>query len=302
MAKLVSVIIPAFNRADTIYRAIKSVLAQKYEELEIIVVDDASTDNTEEVVRGFQDKRVRYLRQSENRGAAAARNAGIEAARGEFAAFLDSDDEWLAGKLDKQMKLFEFLGDDFGVVYCGFNIVRSCRIKKTVMPKHRGDISAYIWPRNIVGTFSVAAARLKYIRAAGGLDESMRSFQDWDLYIRLSRICKFDFVNEPLVNFYMEYSLSRISNMKLSIVEGRIMIHAKYSAQIDKLPAKIKSEHFYNMSKCLLEVGALSAGMKDACRAFIRADNLKTLCRAFFAVFRGGMVLIKRKVLAVFYR
>lgn len=103
----VSVIIPTYNRAHLIGRAIKSVLNQTYKDFEIIIVDDGSTDKTEEVVKDFKDERVRYIRREKNKGGSAARNTGIKAARGEYIAFQDSDDEWLPEKLEKQMKAFE---------------------------------------------------------------------------------------------------------------------------------------------------------------------------------------------------
>ena len=100
---VVSVIIPTYNRAHLIGRAIRSVLDQTYQDWELIVVDDASTDDIPGIVKGFTDGRVKYIRHDENKGAAAARNTGIQAARGAYIAFLDSDDEWLPEKLERQV-------------------------------------------------------------------------------------------------------------------------------------------------------------------------------------------------------
>src|SRR5215218_7102231 len=91
----VSVVIPTYNRAPLLGRSIRSVLAQCYEDFEVIVVDDGSTDDTAEVVAGFRDARVSYVRLARNTGAGAARNVGIRLARGGFLAFQDSDDEWM---------------------------------------------------------------------------------------------------------------------------------------------------------------------------------------------------------------
>jgi glycosyltransferase involved in cell wall biosynthesis len=115
----VSVIIPTYNRAHLIGRAIQSVLDQTYQDFEIIIVDDGSTDNTEVVLKKFQnkDERIRYIRHDKNKGGSTARNTGIKAARGRFIALLDSDDEWLPEKLQKQLEVFESSPPEVGVVY-----------------------------------------------------------------------------------------------------------------------------------------------------------------------------------------
>ena len=118
----VSVIIPTYNRAKLLPRAIKSVLNQTFKDFEVIIVDDGSTDNTEEVINEFQkhNKRIKYIRHEKNKGAAAARNTGIKIAQGEYIAFQDSDDEWLPNKLEKQMEIFESAPAEIGVVYTDY--------------------------------------------------------------------------------------------------------------------------------------------------------------------------------------
>mgnify|MGYP002516567543 CR=1 FL=1 len=103
MTPFVSVILPVYNREDTILRALDSVLMQTYRNMEVIVIDDGSDDSTAEIVRNCQDSRVRLVRLPVNGGANAARNAGIRLAEGTYIAFQDSDDEWLADKLEKQI-------------------------------------------------------------------------------------------------------------------------------------------------------------------------------------------------------
>ena len=110
---LISVIMPTYNRAHTLPRAIRSVLAQTWENLELIIADDASADNTRQLVLAIPDRRLKYVRNEINRGAAAARNLGLSHARGEYIAFQDSDDEWLLDKLTIQMEALRSHNGDY---------------------------------------------------------------------------------------------------------------------------------------------------------------------------------------------
>ncbi|MBP1887303.1 glycosyltransferase family 2 protein [Sinorhizobium mexicanum] len=105
MANKISIILPTYNRSSTLSAAINSVITQSYKDIELIVVDDGSTEDIEEVVRGIGDDRIRYVRRDLNGGAAAARNTGLRHANGDYIAFQDSDDIWLPGKLEKQLAL-----------------------------------------------------------------------------------------------------------------------------------------------------------------------------------------------------
>ena len=105
----VSVIVPTYNRAELLPRAVQSVLSQDFTDLELLIVDDGSTDNTAEVVRELQaqDDRVRYLKLQENRGVGFARDIGLRYSHGEFIAWIDADDIWLPGKLEKQVEALD---------------------------------------------------------------------------------------------------------------------------------------------------------------------------------------------------
>jgi glycosyltransferase involved in cell wall biosynthesis len=113
---LISVVLPTYNRASMLAVAVQSVLAQTFADLELIVVDDGSTDETPGVLEAIADPRLVRLRSDQQRGAAVSRNAGIGAARGEFLAFQDSDDEWLPGKLERQLSVFADHGSGLGAV------------------------------------------------------------------------------------------------------------------------------------------------------------------------------------------
>lgn len=112
----ISVILPTYNRSATLVASIKSVLTQSYADLELIVVDDGSAEEIEKIVRSVDDPRIKFVRRPQNGGAAAARNTGLEHAKGDYIAFQDSDDLWLPGKLEKQFALLSAMPSHIGVV------------------------------------------------------------------------------------------------------------------------------------------------------------------------------------------
>lgn len=129
-----SVIVPTYNRAHLVGRAIQSVLNQTYRDLEVIVVSDGSTDHTREAVMSFADPRIRFLESDMARGASATRNAALGICRGEYIAFID-DDEWLPRKLEKQMKAFEIAPPEVGFVYTRFWKVKDRTKIYVLLPK-----------------------------------------------------------------------------------------------------------------------------------------------------------------------
>lgn len=198
---LVSVVIPTYNRANLIGRAIQSVLGQTYQNFELIVVDDASTDDTKQIVKGFQDDRIEYIGHNKNKGGAAARNTGIQKANGKYIAFLDSDDEWLSTKLEKQLNCFSQGSDSIGAVYCshytqddslGYRRGPSSNLKK-------GDLRKLLLSGWCPATTSLFVLPKKVLNESGLFDERLTSFQDYDLWIRVAEYYEFEYVKEPLV-------------------------------------------------------------------------------------------------------
>lgn len=227
---LVSVIIPAFNRSTVLKRAINSVLDQSYSHYEILIVDDASRDNTSELIKSYRDPRIIYLRHATNRGGAASRNTGIERAKGELIAFLDSDDVWEPNKLAKQVELLEKSDKDCGVVYTALKAVYEVDGHTEILPvEHRGRFLNELLIGNCVRTLSSVVVRSSVLRKIGGFDPDLRSCQDWDLYIRLIKECSFECINEPLTVYYInKKDPSRISNARQSIVQGHESVARKY--------------------------------------------------------------------------
>lgn len=176
---LVSAIITTQNRPELFLRALESALAQTYAPIEIVVVDDASSDDTRERIRNHPAAgRIRYHRHDTARGACAARNTGIEVATGEFLAGLDDDDEWLPHRIEALMDAYEdrfaFVGSRSQVVQAGrsFTLGRPGRVNLGTIRR-----------RNVVG--NQVLVRTRRMREIGGFDESLVAAQDLDVWIRL---------------------------------------------------------------------------------------------------------------------
>lgn len=194
---LVSVIIPAFNRADSIERAITSVRDQTHANVEILVVDDASTDGTFTIASRLSEvePRLRVIQLAVNTGAQAARNVGISKARGWWIAFLDSDDAYLPDSLER--RLSAAIRDGCSAVH-GECLVLRADGSSTELPTvpMRGDIRRDVLSRP-GPTFPGMLVERRCLSVIGGLDESIRAFQEWDTAIRLAFITRFGFVPEP---------------------------------------------------------------------------------------------------------
>ncbi|SHI29360.1 glycosyltransferase family 2 protein [Wenxinia saemankumensis] len=194
---LVSVILPTFQRAGPVRTAIRSVLDQTYPRLELLVIDDGSTDGTDETVAGFDDPRLRYIRLAGNRGVAAARNRGLSEARGALLAFLDSDDEWMPEKTARQVALMGRRPSRVGLCHTGLRLRTS---GETWSPSLRGDVLPEILAGNVVhfGTSSVMIRR-EVADAVGGFDETLPANEDHDYWARIGRFYDFDVLPEPLM-------------------------------------------------------------------------------------------------------
>jgi len=217
---LVSAIIATYKRAGLVPRAIESVRKQTYTNLEIIVVDDGSPDNTESVVRAIPDDRIQYIRHETNRGNSPARNTGIRVAKGEYIAFLDDDDVWRADKIERQLHSIR----NYDAVLCGV-LVDGWRLSIHPRPTialddlRRGSFE----PSGLL----VKAAVMKEIL----LDEGLRQGEDWDIFIRIAERYTIGFDPEPLL-LYNDGGHARITNeakeMTPSELENRTAILHKH--------------------------------------------------------------------------
>ena len=265
----VSVIIPTYNRAHLVGRAIQSVLNQTYQDFEIIVVDDGSTDNTEEVVKSFYDKRIRYIRHKENKGGGAARNTGIKAAHGEYIAFQDSDDEWFPEKIEKQAKIFENTPPEAGVVYSDMWRITENKKEYFHSPKIMSENRIKYKQALDYGVMNIgigtALIKKECFDKVGMFDEKLPRFIDLELFIRLSKYYYFHRIEEPLVN-YFDADKSISSNTE-SLVTARKLILEKYFEDIEK-DKKVLANHYLGIGASLCANREIEEGESYFAKAF----------------------------------
>ncbi len=227
----VSVVIPVYNRAGIIPRAIKSVLAQRLPDWELIVVDDGSTDETCDVVCRFEDGRIRLIREPKNGGQASARNTGIGSARGKYVALLDSDDEWLPEKLAADVRAFETGGDSVGLVYCGKRLVGPDNELLLVrMPTIRGRIYKDLLAWDCIGSCSRVTIRKSVFDQVGGFDQSLRCYEDWDMWLRAAKVSEVASVHECLVVRHIGHH--QVSGTLMTILQGKTQVIEKHRADM----------------------------------------------------------------------
>ena len=222
MQPQVSVVIPTYNSERTIARAIDSVLLQTFESLELIIVDDGSADGTIRRVQQFQDGRIRLESQPHNRGAAAARNAGIALARGQWIAFLDSDDTWRPEKLAHQMAALEQRTGNVEASATGYYLHKESRTLPITLAltseKFRTDIvfGCTISP----GSTLVVSA--KVFERVGLFDEQLRRLEDWDWLMRFSEHLDMSFVSEPLADIYIRQIYGHAAEVRYAAIDAAI--------------------------------------------------------------------------------
>jgi glycosyltransferase involved in cell wall biosynthesis len=207
---LVSVIIPTKNRDHELLRALKSVKQQTYPNKETIVVYDGT-----ECLKRIADKinscdyDFRLLRNMKRSGGSGARNTEIYESKGQFIGFLDDDDEWLPGKIEKQMQVFLKAGDEIGIV-CVQYFIHNETTTNIRMINVEGHIYQEICKNHIVGHTSNALIRRNILEKVQGFDEDLPAGQDTDLWIRIAKVCQFSTVHEPLAIIH-ESSIDRIT-------------------------------------------------------------------------------------------
>jgi glycosyltransferase involved in cell wall biosynthesis len=204
----VSVIIPAYNSMVFLPETVECVLGQTFSDLELLIVNDGSTDNIEDWVAQLADPRVRLISQ-ENSGAPTARNTGIENAKGDYIALLDSDDLWDLTKLEKQVSLLD-KNSDIAVAYVWTRLIdRDGKpLDRVWASRACGDVWKQLAVRDdMIASGSVPMVRRDCFNVVGGFDPDLRGQQDWDMWVRLASKYRFGVVPE-ILSFHRQHQTS----------------------------------------------------------------------------------------------
>ncbi len=229
--KKVSIILPTYNREKKLKRAISSILYQSCQNFELIIVDDASTDRTKELVESYQDARIRYVCLPSNQGAAAARNYGLRQAQSEYIAFEDSDDVWRPMKLEKQLKCMEEANESVGFVYhkiaydMGANHYAILPSEAVALEKKSGDIYAQMLYDNLIPCPSILATR-ECVEQTGGFDTQLKALEDYDFALKMAKRYQGVFIDEILLD--AEYSTSGVSGSAVNYLVASCMLVQRY--------------------------------------------------------------------------
>ena len=227
----VSIVLPTYNRAYCLKDAVTSVLQQTYTSFELILVDDGSTDGTQELIAGFSDPRIRYFKTSLNQGAAAARNYGIRQVQSRYLAFQDSDDKWHPDKLEKQMKALDEAGEKAGFCYheisydMGENKSYILPARELEPEKKTGNIYKQLLWDNLVDCPSILV-KMNCIQKVGAFDEQLKALEDYDLALRLARSYEAVFVDEVLLD--SAYTPSGVSLQATNYLTASCLLVQKY--------------------------------------------------------------------------
>ena len=309
----VSVIIPTYNRAQLLPRALDSVVAQSYCDWEIILVDDGSTDDTDAIIHGYTERlgdRFVSIKQ-ENRGSSAARNRGIDAARGRFIAFLDSDDEFLPTKLQRQLALFQRC-PSLGFVYSDYAIIdlsgkRQESVFDGKFPRARAVASREVSPGlyvcegslfdDLIGGYFIATivgmVRREVLGSTVRFDPRIAYAEEWLFYLQVAKRCAAGFVDEPLsLHHFVPDSLAR-SDKHRNTLRFRQVLRAieesfndltyRQRATLDRQLARVCLQLGYDANG----LGDLRGSLSYFVEGFGRRPSVSSLIRAATAAGRS---------------
>lgn len=268
---LVTVVIPNYNYADYVGEAIESCLRQTYPDIEVIVVDDGSRDDSRNIIEGFGDK-IRPIFQ-QNAGVSAARNAGVAAGCGEFVAFLDADDVWMPEKLEMQVAAFR-ADPELGLVHVAVEEIDGDG--KKVGERLKGGEGDDVWKdlllftgRGVLGGGSGAMIPRAIFEETGGFDTRLSTSADWDLYYRISRRYSVGFIGKPLLQYRVHSSNmhSNIGVMERDMLLGFEKAFSDNDAQTNEIKRVGYASLYQNLAGSFYRAGDLMACIRYSVRS-----------------------------------
>lgn len=249
----VSIVLPTYNRKYCLKEAIDSIMQQTYQNYELIIVDDASTDGTEELIASMQDERIRYIHLTKNVGCSEAKNAGIRESTGEYIAFQDSDTKWVAQKLEKQVRYLDSLDASVAMVYSPFQ--KKYQTHTLIYPaldvpleEKSGYILRFLLEHPLVDTATMMV-RKDVLTETGGFDKNMRAVDDYELSIRIAKDYKICILDEILLLSYD--SEDSISNDAAVYIQNSFYLLQKHREVFEKYDMTMT--YLNQLSQCALK-------------------------------------------------
>ncbi len=269
-----SVIIPTYNREKILSRAIDSILTQTFDDFELIIVDDGSTDQTKELVRRYKDERVKYI-YKENGGQNSALNRGLKEARGCYVAFCDSDDAWLPLKLEKTYEKY-MEDEEVGVVYCWTGVNRSGQIELARNDYLEGNIYKEVLTQGYLTSPTFLSCKKSCFDIIGEFDLKVINCQDDDFCFNLCRYFKVALIKEILGVYYSDVD-DRKSSMKKTAADSYLFLWEKHKNEVLRVCGKqVMADRYFKASMKYLMIKDLKKA-KEIYRLAIKNNHVKLL-------------------------
>lgn len=278
----VSVVIPTCNRPELLKRAIRSVLAQTYQDFEIIVVDDGMKERAKDAALGFADPRIRYIQNDVSLGGGGTRNRGVDEAKGEYVAFLDDDDEWLPEKLEKQVDALLRASSKAGFVMPSVFLRKSDEEHITFIEDGEMDFSKIALRRLKGFLTSGLLVKRNVLQEVGGFDPELPSHQEIDLVVRITQKYHGVGIREPLTINYFGTEGGHIGGDIHKRIRGREMFLEKHQKLIEADPA-LDATHKYWLGLMYLSSG----NMRAARMKFLQSIKVRPNIHAFWGLTRA---------------
>ena len=279
-----SVIIPTFNRAHVLPRAIDSVLRQSHGDFELLVVDDGSTDGTAQCIASYRDARIRYIRHEHNRGQNPALNTGLEAARGTFVSFLDSDDAWDAGMLETVLAKFRS-DEELGWVYTAYRVQDA---EGLVLGPLGGTVEGWVYAEALeqghVSPPTTLSVRRTSFGVVGGFDLDIVVGQDDVMCLKLARAFKVGRVDAVLATLHWDGGM-RLSDDVVGVADGYYALHERFSADTLALCGRATlARHYAHAGTLFLNAGRRRMAVRAYVKCLTRGWSAAAVPRLGFSL------------------